>query len=207
MQRTRPACAAPVASIVPSLVAALLVAAAAEPARADSFVAVGGGVAFPLGDEDWNDFVESSPTLYVRGGGGKNLRPGARVLVEGSFELTFLSTELDDGALLEADISRYRALLGVRFEQLMTRKILLAVRGGIGIDHLRGEFSSPLFPDRSESDSDTGLAFELAIGPWFSAGSVALGFELALPIGLHDEENFDFRTTDLSLLGGVRFPL
>lgn len=181
----------------------------ATPARADSFVAVGGGIMFPLGDEDWNDFVESSPTLYVRGGGGANIRPGARVLVEGSFELTFLSTELDSNAVLEADLSRYRALLGVRFEQLVSSGVLVSARVGFGIDHLRGEFSSPLFPGQGESESDTGLALELAIGPWFDIGSFAAGFELALPISFHDsdENSLDFRTTDLALLAGLRFPL
>lgn len=195
------------AALLPFALVAL--ALSGTTARADSFVAVGGGIIFPLGDEDWNDFVESSPTLYVRGGGGKNVRPGARVLLEGSFELTFLSTELDGNAALEADLSRYRALLGVRFEQLVSAGVLISARAGLGIDHLRGEFSSPLFPGQSESESDTGFALEFALGPWFDIGSFAAGFELALPIGLHesDENSLDFRTTDLALLAGLRFPL
>ena len=82
--------------------------------------------------------------------------------------------------------------------------MLIAVRGGFGIDHLRGELSSPL---GSDSDNDTGLALELGAGPWFQTGPVLLGFELAMPIGLHDDNTLDFRSTDLSLLGGVRFIL
>lgn len=194
------------------LVSALLVAAASaalhgassSTARADSFLILGGGMIFPLGDENWEDLAESSPTFFVRGGGGRKVQAHARLLIEGSFEVTPISTSLNDSAIADLDVSRYRALLGVRYEQRIGHAALISLRGGFGIDHLRGELTTPL---GSDSDNDTGLALELGGGPWFQAGPVLLGFELAMPIGLHDDNTFDFRSTDLSLLAGVRFIL
>ncbi len=187
---------------------ALLSAADATPAGAEAFVIVGGGLMVPLGDEDWTDIVESSPTFLARAGGGRKISARSRMMFEASFELTPLTTAYEDNDLFRFEANRFRVLLGGRLEQLVARGVLLAVRGGVGIDHLRGEVSVPALPGNpSEEETDTGLALELGIGPWFSAGSVLIGFELALPFALHDEDNLDFRTTDLELLAGVRFSL
>lgn len=140
------------------LVSALLVAAASaalhgaspEAARADSFLILGGGMIFPLGDENWEDLAESSPTFFVRGGGGRKVQAHARLLLEGSFEVTPIATSLNDSAIADLDVSRYRALLGVRYEQRIGHAALISLRGGFGIDHLRGELTTPL---GSDSDS------------------------------------------------------
>jgi hypothetical protein len=196
------------------LAAALLTAAlAAAPARADVFLMAGGGVLFPLGDEDWNDGVDTSPSLYVRGGGGRRLDATSRLLAEVSVEYSVLADNVSNSAL-DVDLNRYRVLFGARFERLLRAGTLLALRGGLGVSHLRAETTSPLVPNVSRSDTDTGVAIEVGGGLWFAAGPVLIGLELALPIGLHRDDgrdvnrpSFDFRTTELSLLGGVRFSL
>jgi hypothetical protein len=192
--------------VVAVLASSSALALAAAPARADGFLAVTGGAMFPLGDDDWNDLIEASPTIALRGGGGKKLTGRTRLMFEVGFELTPLSNELDDNAVLELDLTRYRAVAGVRYEQLVERGFFVAARAGIGIDHLRGESSSPLVPTGT-TDSDTGLALEVGVGPWFSFGQFSIGFELALPISIHDSDEYDFRSIDLALLGGLRFRL
>lgn len=205
MKRTWVGLAVSRVTLVSLFAVSLGLASRAAPARAENaFILVGGGVLFPMGDGDWENVAEASPTVFVRGGGGRLLNPRARLMIEGSFEVTPISTNYEDNAIFQLDVTRFRALIGVRYEQLVSRGMLLAVRGGIGIDHLRGEVTTPL---GSGSDDDTGLALEVGIGPWFSAGSVLAGFELALPVGLHDDDTFDFRSTDLALVASVRFRL
>ena len=204
MKRTWVGLAVPVVTL--SFFFSLGLASQSAPAHAENaFILVGGGLLFPMGDDDWENVAEASPTVFVRGGGGRLLNPRARLMIEGSFEVTPISTNFEDNAIFQLDLTRFRALIGVRYEQLVSRGVLLALRGGIGIDHLRGEVTTPL---GSESQDDTGLALEVGIGPWFSAGSVLMGFELALPVGLHDDDGtFDFRSTDLAMVASVRFRL
>lgn len=193
-----------VAGVVAASSSALALAAA--PARADGFLMVTGGATFPFDDEDWNDLVESSPTIALRGGGGKKLTPRTRLLAEVGFELTPLSNELDDNAARELDLTRYRVLAGVRYEQLVSPGFFMSTRAGLGIDHLRGEVSTPDAPGGT-TDSDTGLALEVGLGPYFTFGKFSIGFELALPISIHDSDTYNFRSIDLSLLGGLRFKI
>lgn len=193
----------PVVVAVVAVASAVSTLLAAAPARADGFLLVAGGASFPLDDEKWNDLVESSPTIALRGGGGKKLSPRTRLMFEASFELTPLSNQLDEGEVSELDLTRYRATAGVRYEQLVSYRFFVAARAAIGIDHLRRESASAQLPD--VSDSDTGLALEVGVGPWFGFGKFAIGFELAMPISIHDGADYDFRSVDLSLLGGLRF--
>jgi hypothetical protein len=193
-----------------ALCTALISLIAAGAAHAEGFIIIGGGASFPVGDADWEQTVESSPTLVVRGGGGRRTGQRSRLFIEGSFEYTPLTTNLDS-ALLQLDLSQYRALIGVRLESAIARGALVALRAGLGMDHLRAEVSSPLLPG-SSTDTDTGVALDVGGGVWFTAGPVMLGVELALPIGFHDDQdangaNLDFRNTALSLLAGARFRL
>lgn len=195
------------------LLAALGVSVVASYAQADGYIAVSGGASFPIGDDDWTRVVESSPTVAVRGGGGRKISSSARLALEGSFEFSPLSTDADS-AIVDISLTRYRALIGARLEQRIARGALVALRGGVGIDHLRSEVSSSLLPGFSDTDSDTGLALEAGVGLWFSAGPVLVGVETALPIGFHSDGSddqsdaaLDFQNIDLSLLVGIRFHL
>ena len=185
-------------------------AALAPSAHAEGYLILNGGVLFPVGDADWKDLVEPSASFAVRGGSSRRIARGARVGFEAGLEYAPLSTELD-GALVQVDFNRYRVIFGARYEQLVARGLLLSLRGGLGISHLRVEASAL---GQSESDSDTGVALDLAAGLWFAAGSTLLGLELGLPSGFHSDDNsdnndaaVDFRTTELALSAGVRFQL
>lgn len=194
------------------VLAATCVLSSSAAARADAFLAVTGGAMFPIGDDDWNNTVDAGPVLGLRGGGGRRVDPRSAVMVEASFEYAPLSDNFSS-SLVSIDLTRYRALLGVRFERVMNSGPLVSLRGGVGISHLIIEAASPLLPNLN-TRTDTGLALEVGAGVWFPAGPAHIGVELALPIGIHNddpEDNndipSDFRTTEVSVLGGLRFSI
>jgi hypothetical protein len=195
--------------IVTTLVtSASALGASAATAHADGYLIAGGGIRVPLGDSDWQDLVETSPSLQLGGGTMRKIAPHSRLGLDVSFSYSPLASNAN--SLFRVDLSQFRALVGFRLEQLVARGALFAFHGGIGIDHLRAEVSSDLFPDRTETD--TGLALDVGGGFWFSAGPVLLGVELGLPIGRHHRSQsaqnvIDFQSIDLAVFGGARFQL
>lgn len=189
------------------LFVAALVLVSARPAKADNFLDLEGGLTTPLGDKNWNDTVESSPKLAVHVGAvPKNI--GGMLSVDWTPYNTDAQAQFPN-----ADITahRFRLLGHLAFMSPVKANIMVTGRVGLGIDYQHYNASVTfLGSTTSTTDSDTGIAFEMAGGVWVKVGSVAVGGELAIPISHHDQDNpngrFDFvyDTYDLDVLIGVR---
>ena len=193
-----------------ALAFAVVSAVSSGSAAADSFIEVAGGAMLPIEDSQWTDYVDSGPKLAVRIGGAGSGNIG------GLFSADWTPITEDEQGFGNFDISsnRFRLLVNVFTEHKMGPKLTAQVRGGAGIDiayvHVTGDLGPLGMIDNS--DSDVGLALEVAGGLWFAAGeSVQIGGELALPFGFHgdrDENNItlnEYTSFDIDLLFGVRF--
>ena len=190
------------------LVAAALFLLLAGPAKADSFVDLKGGLTPPLGDDDWNDTVESSPKLAVAVGSVPNT-------IGGMVSLDWTPYNTDAQADFPgADISahRFRILANLAFMSPMKdNKLIVSGRLGVGADIQRAHAEGQVFGIRFETtDSDVGLGFEMGGGLWVKVGGIAVGGEIAIPISSHDQDNdngeidFVYTTYDFDVLFGVR---
>jgi hypothetical protein len=179
----------------------------AGPAKADSFVDLKGGLTTPVGDDDWNDTVESSPKLAIAIGSVPNTIGGMV-----SLDWTPYNTDAQaDFPGAEFSAHRFRILGNLAFMSPLQNKLIVTGRMGIGADIQRGHAEGQVFGIRFETtDSDIGLGFELGAGLWVKVGGVAVGGEIAIPISHHDRDNdqgeidFIYTTYDIDLLFGVR---
>ena len=192
------------------VLAAVLLAPAI--ARADQFVELGGGLALPLSDDEYTDYVDTSATLFARIGGG-----GA---IAGMFSVDFTPLAANSANL---NFNRFRFQGHVVVRKQVAPKIELSGRFGAGLDLIHESFEITFLGQRvSGSDTDLGLALEVGGGIWFSVGSgggVQIGAEVCLPISYHNTEGnranpqdpdnarFDYTSVDLDILGGVRLRL
>ncbi|MBA3461940.1 MAG: hypothetical protein H0T46_18410 [Deltaproteobacteria bacterium] len=181
--------------------------------HADSYVELGGGLNIPVSDDEYTRYVEPSPNLFVRIGGG-----GPRV--GGMFSVDWTPLASDDGQFV--DFNRFRILGHVVARGKAGPKVELAGRFGAGIDIMRLAVDATILGIRFEgSDTDLGFALEVGGGAWFTvgAGSTQVGVELVLPIAYHategnpnnptdpDNARFEYTSVDLQILGGVRLRL
>jgi len=190
----------------------LIVAAVSIPsvAHADPFVELAGGVMFPISNSDWTNAVDVSPKFAARGG-------IARGDLEGLFTLDWTPVQAKTNPV-DTDLSynRFRMLVSAQLRHQFAPNIRLSARAGFGIDiaHASYTVTVPILGTTSGSDTDTGFAFEPALGIWYSlGGKTELGLELALPVGTHSQDanaqngNFSFHYTsvDVDLLATIRF--
>ncbi|HEV7554190.1 MAG TPA: hypothetical protein VGO00_01980 [Kofleriaceae bacterium] len=191
------------------IIIVLALAAAAPVAHADPFVELAGGVMFPVSNNDWTNAVDVSPKFAARGG-------VTRGDLEGLLSLDWTPAQAKaDPLFTDISYNRFRILAAVQLRHLFAPHIRLSARAGFGIDiaHAGYTVDIPLVGTTSGSDTDTGFAFEPAIGIWYALGTTELGLELALPIATHSQEgnaqNGDFRfhytSVDIDLLATVRF--
>lgn len=171
-------------------------------AAAKPFVELDAGVAVPVSDDDWTDFVDPSFTLGARIGAQGRTLGGM-----GSLDWSPLSEDANGISL-----QRLRVLGHVRFASRLSRDAELVGRVGAGLDyvHLHGEVTIPGLGTVESNDSDTGFALEFGGGMWFRvAPKVKLGGELAFPIAFHsdDDSNVDYTSIDFDLLFGVHLTL
>lgn len=198
-------------AIVASSLAVTAAVAIAAPtsARADSFVDLFGGISIPVEDEDWTNAVESSPVLGLRVGSAPNQ-------IGGYLSADWMPTNTDaqgwsvPGSAGEVEAHRFRLMVGPLFRSSVSNTLAVTARAGIGADIAYASVSGNVFGATFESsETDVGLGFEFAGGLWFQLGSVAVGGEVALPIGIHDDDNEDidfvYTSVDLQILFGVRF--
>lgn len=160
------------------------------------------GLGVPLAEDDYKDLWDPSLRLGVRAG----TSPRAFVF-EGSLDFTL--GNFDDARTPSAEISgnRIRMLGGFRWRAPVGRTGTAFVRAGGGIDFTTVRVETSLLPIE-QSESDLGLALEFGGGVSFQTGPVYVGGQLALPIGLHfDDETtlvgfpiFDYTAIDLDLL-------
>lgn len=188
--------------------AAIALLAATSPAHAESFVEVAGGLMTPLADDQWKDYVRSSPKLAARAG-ASGQRAGALLSIDWT---PINTTDTGFGNSVDVSAHRFRFLIGGIVQQKIGPKLNASFRLGIGFDVAYVNIYTNIFGFESEaSDTDVGLALEPAFGLWFDAGSIQIGGELALPISVHGDRNDndvvlnEYTSLDLDLLFGVRF--
>jgi hypothetical protein len=177
------------------------------PARADSFVELAGGLTTPIGDDDWENSVESSPKVALRIGAFPKEIGG---YISGDW--TPYNTDSDGGFGIDVSAHRFRVLGGVLFHHPVSNTLVFSGRGGIGADIAYASASFDFLGTRMEiSDTDVALGFEVAAGLWFRTGGMEIGGELGIPISIHDHEggmdgiDYQYTSYDLDLLLGVRF--
>lgn len=193
----------------PPIIVALVAVAFAGVAHADPFVELAGGVMFPVSNSDWTNAVDVSPKFAARGGFGRGD-------LEGLLSLDWTPVQAKaDPLFTDLGYTRFRILASGQLRHQFAPNVRLSMRAGFGIDiaHASYTVTIPLVGTTSGSDTDTGFAFEPAIGIWYALGKTELGFELALPISTHSQDSnaqtgqigFHYTSVDIDLLATVRF--
>jgi hypothetical protein len=190
------------------LVTALLLFPAA--AHAESFLEILGGVAIPVGDNNWTKLAESSPKLGARVGAVNETGLGAML----QFDWTPVNLDNNSFGIGTFSAHRFRILAAATIHKPVGPPHLIASgRAGVGIDIAHASASgSALGVSFNSSDTDTNIAFELGGGLWYDIGSAQLGGELALPISNHNKQGngsdgnypFQYASYDIDILFGVR---
>lgn len=192
---------------------AVVVLLAPSPARADGYVEAFAGASIPVADEDYDDAFDATFAVGARAGGG-----GGPLAFEGSFEWAPGNFDGDTTlGGLELSTSRVRLLGGVRGRSRLGRSATGFVRVGVGAEIATARVSGTVLGIAVDSsDSDTGFAVEAGAGVAVTSGSLVVGGQLALPIGIHrdpddpsdpDDVDFDYTSVDAALLVtlGTRF--
>ena len=190
-----------------ALVAAAPILLLAVPAKADTFLDIEGGLTTPLGDDDWNNTVESSPKLAVHAGSVANTIGGMV-----SLDWTPYNTDAQaDVPGIDIAANRFRVLANLAFQSPVQKKLMLTGRVGIGADIQHASADGSIFGVNFHTDdTDVGIGFEVAGGVWVKVSSIAVGGEVALPISHHDKDNpngeidFVYDTFDFDLMFGIR---
>ncbi|HKA87922.1 MAG TPA: outer membrane beta-barrel protein [Haliangiales bacterium] len=176
---------------------ALALAPAVARGQAQGFAESYLGATLPLGEKKYDDLVEASFKLGVRGGVWLGNMP--RVGFEGSFDFSPLSAQATS-FVLNYDAKRIRFLGGIRLGFPFGR-VLVYLRVAAGIDYVS---YTGLFLGRRISDSNTGVAFDPGVGVMVAVvGPLRLGAQLSFPIGIHhDAQNtvLDYTSTDLDMM-------
>lgn len=192
-----------------SLAVITVLVASTSIASADNFVEIAGGIMIPVEDEDWTDYVESSPKLATRiGGAGQDGRVGGLL----SVDWTPVNTDVDGllGGAVESSAHRFRILANVLTQHHIGPRLALSARLGAGVDIAYVRVRENIL-GTERSDTDSGLAIEAGFGLWFDLGSMKVGGELAFPLSFHsdgpddDIDLRDYTSFDIDLLFGVRF--
>ncbi|MCE9577520.1 MAG: hypothetical protein K8W52_30505 [Deltaproteobacteria bacterium] len=179
-------------TLLASLAAAATLVLAIPSSRADGFGEVVVGIANPIGDDDYDNAVDTSFKLGVRAGElGKN-----GLGFEGAFDWTPISDNYGGSVLGQSiDVSwqRFRIQGGLRFGKLMGHNLMVFGRALAGVDLIHTSVSATVLGQTSsDSDTDAGLALEFGGGILVNAGPVVLGGQLAVPFGFHfDDSNSD----------------
>ncbi len=183
----------------------LLLLAGSSAAHADSFVEIAGGITTPLGDQDWQDSVESSPKLALRLGSFPNEIGGFL-----SVDWTPYETDADGAWGVDVSAHRFRLMGGVMFHHPVSNTLVVTGRGSVGADIAHASARIPIF-NTEVSDTDTALGFEMGVGLFFKTGRMEIGGEAAIPIAIHDHEGgqdriqMKYTSYDFDLMLCVRF--
>ena len=182
---------------------ALALLAVATPAFADSYVGLAAGMAFPMSDDEYTDQVDTSPVLGARVGSN----PGS---LGGYLSFEWMPADAKADGVFGADVTahRFRILVGPEFTHPVSNTLSVTGRAGIGLDIAHSRIELGGF---DSSETDLGLGLEFGGGVWFRLGGIAVGGEVSLPIGIHNDDtsemdyDYDYTAIDLQLLAGIRF--
>lgn len=187
-------------------VVTLLAMPAATHAEGDRFAEFVGGVMMPLGESDYEDFIDPSLKLGVRlSFFGDAVSPDKMGLgVELGLDWTPASNDLDDSPTIDASFNRLRGIVALRARKRIGKKTIVFMRAGGGIDYVIGSIEGTVIFPVNVDDNDLGLAFEVGGGVVTRVGGGFVGVQAALPIAIHfgDEEELDYDYTgyDLDIL-------
>jgi hypothetical protein len=179
-------------------------------ARADGDLELAGGISIPAGDSNWTNAVGTSPKLGVRIGDMWN---DLGALLQVDWTPVNLNAQGFANPLASADLSYhvFRILANFAFQHHVLPHLVVGGRAGVGIDIARESGTVTFLGNSgSRSDTDVGLAVEVAGGVWYDFGRTQLGGELAVPIGHHDSPSqngsypFQYSSFDVDLLICVR---
>jgi hypothetical protein len=169
---------------------------AATQAHANGFAELVGGLSIPVADNDWTNYVDSSPKLGVRVGAVQQF--GAML----SADWTPINTNEGwavPGASADVTASRFRILVNGLAHAKIAPKLIASARFGLGIDITHVSVTTNILgAQRETTDTDSGIALEPAVGLWVALGSLHIGGELALPISFHSDDSSD--DIDMKLL-------
>ena len=196
--------------------ALVVVLVGAAPARADDngFAELVVGLANPIGDDDYDNFVDTSFKLGLRTGvfQGRPLSGGVHLGFELGADWALADNALADQPAFDATFHRLRFLGGGRVQVTVAQKLSLFCRAAAGIDYVIGEITGSLGAlSFTWEENDLGLALELGAGAVVEAGGYLFGMQLALPIGWHDDTGGDIQydytsyEVDLLITAGTRF--
>jgi len=169
------------------------------------------GIAAPVGDDSYDRNVDNSFKLGARLGTRTSF--GALDL---GVDFTPYSDNLSN-ALIDVDIQRFRFLFGARWNHPISPKAHVFVRGAAGLDLIHYHASGTVLGitvDQSETDS--GIGFEIDTGILFDVGKVQVGAKLGIPLGFHfngDDPNdpadadLDYTAVDVDFAFVLNVPL
>jgi hypothetical protein len=188
------------------VIASMALTSAARAEQRDGFLELVAGPTLVQGDEDYENVVDDSFKLGLRGG-VMGTRSGFEIALDWNdldppdVEIPFLGT-------YDNEVHRFRFMLGGRFGALVAGKVFVFGRLAAGVDYLSASTEGP---GVDEDRSDVGFGFELGGGAIVRLGSLYLGGQLAIPFAFHSEDddaeegdlNLDYRSTEIDLLLNV----
>lgn len=182
------------------------------PAHADGFAEVVGGLAMPLGNDNWTNTVNTSPKFGLRVGGLGGTFGGMLTADFTPVDLTSSGGSFGFGSAT-ASAWRTRVLAQFAFQDHIARTIVLSARAGAGVDVAHASYQVTILGNSgSHANTDVGYALEVGAGLWFDLSrNVQIGADVGLPIGHHEKQaqntgdiTFDYTSYDLDLLVGLR---
>ncbi len=176
---------------------------ASAQAQKDSTAEIVAGVVFPLGEDDYEEFLDPSFKF-----GGRVVffgQPSARRTQTGfevGFDWTPAENDLDDIAFVDASFNRFRLLAGARLHKPISKRASLFFRAAAGVDFIMGHVEEGLL-GTDWDENDLGIAVEVGGGVVAHLGKMMVGFQAALPIAFHwedDPEQYDYTGYDADFL-------
>lgn len=180
-------------AVLASVLGAVSTSAAQPSTR--GFIELAGGIAQPIGDDDYTELIDTSFKLALRGGAWLSGDRGTRLGLEVGADYTFANF---DGP--NVDARRLRLTGGFRGLVAVGGGLGLMVRVAAGIDYASYEGDVIGF---TFDGTDVGFAVEAGGGVIFHiARTMYVGGQVAVPIGFHDaeDEGIDFTSIDVDVL-------
>lgn len=189
--------------LVAGVVGVLVGALGGANAHADGFAEAIVGVAAPIGDDTYDDAVDASFRVGFRVG-SLALEPDEPGLgFEVGADWTPLSSDID--VFMNESFHRVRVMGGVRLVYPATDGVRVTGRFAAGIDYTRATVGGEVFGVEFEStETDVGFALDPSLAVQAVLGTSAVGLQIGVPIGIHDEQgdefDIDYTSVDLDIL-------
>jgi hypothetical protein len=176
-------------------------------AHAGGFAEVAGGAVVPVGDDDYENAVDTSLKLGVHvGSTGFARADQVRFGFELGFDWTALSSDFDT-AVTDESFHRIRGLVGGRaVVPLAADRVVLIGRFAAGVDVAYASVSGQILGVEFEnSETNIGLALDPSVAVVGKvAGNSYVGLQVGVPISVHDDDpeelDLDYTSVDIDFL-------